>query len=68
LTFSMARRLHHISYFYSNRSTKLSLTSGLGLAIAQRIAERHNGRLSLSGRSDGGEGLCVVVELPLAPA
>ncbi len=40
--------------------------SGLGLAIARTIAEAHDGTLSVSGRSDGREGACLVLELPAA--
>ena len=39
---------------------------GLGLAIVQRIAEAHDGTLTLSPRPTGG--LRVTVELPKAPA
>jgi two-component system sensor histidine kinase QseC len=51
---------------FTRLDQRIGSGAGLGLAIARRIAERHNGRLSLSGRSDGCDGLCVVVELPLA--
>ncbi len=37
---------------------------GLGLAIAQRIAERHGGRISADSRPDGGA--TFIVELPAA--
>jgi two-component system sensor histidine kinase ChvG len=40
--------------------------SGLGLAIARTIAEAHDGTLSVSSRSDGREGACLVLELPAA--
>ncbi|WP_318839207.1 sensor histidine kinase [Actinomadura montaniterrae] len=36
--------------------------AGLGLAIAKRITQAHDGTLSLSPRADGG--LCVTVRLP----
>lgn len=39
--------------------------AGLGLAIANRIAELHGGRLVLEDRDDGRPGLCVRVMLPL---
>jgi two-component system NtrC family sensor kinase len=45
-------------------STKAQGT-GLGLPIAKRIIEQHQGRISL--RSTPGEGTCVQVELPLQP-
>jgi two-component system sensor histidine kinase VanS len=38
---------------------------GLGLAIVERIAQAHDGTLTLTPRADGG--LCVAVELPAAP-
>lgn len=41
--------------------------AGLGLAIAQRIAELHQGSLTLEARADGGAGLCVQVTLPACP-
>jgi two-component system sensor histidine kinase QseC len=37
--------------------------SGLGLPIAARVAELHNGSLALS-EGEGGEGLRVTVRLP----
>lgn len=40
--------------------------SGLGLAIARTIAEAHDGSLWVSARSDGGQGACLVLELPAA--
>ncbi|WP_166267815.1 sensor histidine kinase [Marinobacter caseinilyticus] len=40
--------------------------AGLGLAIAQHIAELHGGSLQLDDRSDGHTGLCATVSLPLA--
>ncbi len=39
---------------------------GLGLAIVKRIAQAHDGTLTLIPRTDGG--LCVSVQLPAAPA
>lgn len=39
--------------------------SGMGLALCQRIVERHGGRIALEGRR--GEGCTVVLELPAAP-
>ncbi len=38
---------------------------GLGLAIVKRIAQAHNGTLTLTPRPDGG--ICVTVQLPAAP-
>lgn len=38
--------------------------AGLGLAIARRIIELHDGRLSLDVRPDGRPGLCVEIWLP----
>jgi two-component system OmpR family sensor kinase len=40
--------------------------SGLGLSIAQALADRLNGRVSLKNRNDG-SGLIAVIRLPLAP-
>ncbi|HWK42186.1 MAG TPA: ATP-binding protein [Croceibacterium sp.] len=40
--------------------------SGLGLAIARTITEAHDGTLSVSGREDGQDGTCMVLELPAA--
>ena len=40
--------------------------SGLGLAIARTIAEAHDGSLWVSERADGGQGACLVLELPAA--
>jgi two-component system sensor histidine kinase VanS len=39
--------------------------AGLGLAIVERIAEAHDGSLTLTPRAAGG--LCVTVQLPAAP-
>lgn len=41
--------------------------AGLGLAIAQRITERHGGILTLEERSDRRTGLCAAVWLPSSP-
>lgn len=38
--------------------------AGLGLAIARRITELHGGLLTLSGRDDNRQGLCVDIWLP----
>ena len=38
---------------------------GLGLAIVKTIAEAHDGTLTLTPRAGGG--LCVTVQLPVAP-
>ena len=38
---------------------------GLGLAIANSIARAHDGTLTLTPRATGG--LCVTVQLPVAP-
>lgn len=40
--------------------------SGLGLAIARAIAEAHEGSLHAASRQDGGNGACLVLELPRA--
>ena len=39
--------------------------AGLGLAIVNRIAQAHDGTLTLTPRPTGG--LCVTVQLPTAP-
>lgn len=46
---------------------RLGSGAGLGLAIARRIAELHQGSLMLEDRTDGHSGLCVVVSLPVRP-
>ena len=51
---------------FTRLDQRIGSGAGLGLAIARRIAERHNGSLSLAGRPDGTPGLCVTIELPLA--
>lgn len=38
--------------------------SGLGLAIARTIAQAHDGTLTAQMRRDGGDGACIVVDLP----
>lgn len=40
--------------------------SGLGLAIARTIAEAHGGSLVAMDRSDGRQGACLVLSLPVA--
>jgi signal transduction histidine kinase len=40
--------------------------SGLGLALAHRTIEEHQGRLWVEEREDGGPGAAFVVELPVA--
>ncbi|WP_370636520.1 ATP-binding protein [Erythrobacter sp. SDW2] len=40
--------------------------SGLGLAIARTIAEAHGGSLVAMDRSDGAQGACLVLSLPVA--
>jgi signal transduction histidine kinase len=40
--------------------------TGIGLAICQKIAERHGG--SITAKSAPGEGACFLVELPLRPS
>ncbi|MEO1220325.1 MAG: ATP-binding protein [Pseudomonadota bacterium] len=40
--------------------------SGLGLAIARAIAEAHDGSLIATGRSSGGAGACLRLQLPAA--
>lgn len=39
--------------------------NGLGLAIAQQVAQRHGG--VIQARSQPGEGSCFLIELPVAP-
>lgn len=40
--------------------------AGLGLAIARRAVMAHQGNITAQQRSDGKNGLCIVVELPLS--
>ncbi|WP_150912289.1 sensor histidine kinase [Marinobacter halotolerans] len=51
---------------FSRLDQRVGKGSGLGLAIARRIAELHNGHLSLENRPDNRGGLCVHITLPVA--
>ncbi|WP_050462542.1 ATP-binding protein [Herbaspirillum autotrophicum] len=52
-------------FFRSSRTRKNSNGYGLGLTIARRIIEAHNGQIRASNRIDGG--LCVDITLPCEP-
>jgi signal transduction histidine kinase len=39
--------------------------SGLGLALARWIVLRHGGTIRAASRADGGDGVAIVVELPI---
>lgn len=45
--------------------TQTTPVSAWGLAIVERIAEAHDGTMTLAARPEGG--LCVTVRLPIAP-
>jgi signal transduction histidine kinase len=49
-------------------TTKGSRKKGLGLALAYGVVKRHGGRLELDSQLGVGEGSCVRVRLPSAPA
>jgi signal transduction histidine kinase len=49
-------------------TTKGSRKKGLGLALAYGVVKRHGGRLELDSQLGVGEGSCVRVRLPVAPA
>jgi len=49
-------------FFRSSRTRKNSNGYGLGLTIARRIIEAHNGQIRAGNRIDGG--LCVDITLP----
>lgn len=42
--------------------------SGLGLALARWIVLRHGGTIRAASRADGGDGVAIVVELPIGAA
>lgn len=50
----------------SVRPTGDEQSTGLGLAIAQRIVQGHKGEISVT--SEVGKGTCFIVSLPLSPA
>jgi two-component system OmpR family sensor kinase len=56
---------HVTSELYRGANTHDVAGSGLGLSIAQRIVERHGGRLEL--RSKPGQGTIATVQLPYEP-
>jgi signal transduction histidine kinase len=49
-------------------TTKGSRKKGLGLSLAYGLVKRHGGRLELDSQLGVGEGSCVRVRLPTAPA
>lgn len=49
---------------FTRLDQRLGSGAGLGLAIANRIAEIHGGQLELEDRTDGRSGLCVTIWLP----
>jgi CheY-like chemotaxis protein len=49
-------------------TTKGSRKKGLGLSLAYGLVRRHGGRLELDSQLGAGEGSCVRVHLPTAPA
>lgn len=49
---------------FTRLDQRLGSGAGLGLAIANRIAEIHGGQLELGDRTDGRSGLCVTIWLP----
>jgi two-component system, NtrC family, sensor kinase len=52
--------------FYTTKD--IGQGTGLGLAVARRIVEEHDGRLEASNRTDGRRGAVFTVYLPLAVA
>jgi two-component system osmolarity sensor histidine kinase EnvZ len=64
-----ADKLEHVKRPFARLDAARSGSSGagLGLAIANRIAALHNGRLELAPREGGGLEARLVLELALAP-
>jgi signal transduction histidine kinase len=63
--FSDDERAHAFERFYRGREARSmrSEGSGLGLSIAQRIAELHHGRLAIEPRAAGGTTMRIVLPL-----